>query len=94
MFPYTTLERCERAAHTMLVWVFTVAVACWSTSQPFPYGTSSKLIDQSSGWAQTTSHTTHWESEVTTPRVTSRTYMLLGEQGLEREGGGRLKTVT
>ena len=46
------------------------------------YGASSELIDRSSGRTETTStHNTHRESEATTPRVTSRTYLLLGEQG-------------
>ena len=61
----------------------TVAVACWSPSQPFPYRASSELIDRSSGRAETTSHTAHQDSEATTPLVTSRTYLLLSEQGLD-----------
>ena len=66
------------------VCVFTVAVACWSPSQPFPYEESSELIDRSSGRAETTSHTTHRDSEATPPQVTSRTYLLLlGEQGID-----------
>ena len=36
--------------------------------------------DRSSGRAETTSHTTHRDSEATTPRLASRTYLLLGEQ--------------
>ena len=63
--------------------VFTVAVACWSPSQPFPYGANSELIDRYPGRAETTSHATHRDSEATTPRGTSRTYLLLGEQGLD-----------
>ena len=63
---------------------FSVAVACWSPSQPLPYGSSSEFIDRSSGRAETTSHTANRDSEATTPRVTSRTYLLLlGEQGLD-----------
>ena len=61
-----------------------VCVACLSLSQPFPYGASSEVVDRSSGRAETTSHTTHRDSEATTPRLTSRTYLLLlGEQGLD-----------
>ena len=47
------------------------------------YGASSELINRSSGRAETTSHTTHWDSEATTPRVTSLTYLLQSEQGLD-----------
>ncbi|MPC99777.1 DNA replication licensing factor MCM2 [Portunus trituberculatus] len=43
------------------------------------YGASSELIDRSSGRTETTTHSTHRESQTTTPRVTSRTYLLLGE---------------
>ncbi|MPC90988.1 hypothetical protein E2C01_085996 [Portunus trituberculatus] len=46
------------------------------------YGTSSELIDRSSGRTETTPHSTHRENEAATPRVTSRTYLLLGEHGL------------
>ena len=66
------------------VCIYTVAVACWSPSQPFPYRASSELTDRSSGRAETTSHTTHRESEAIIPRVTSRTYLLIGEQGPDR----------
>ena len=63
--------------------LFTVTVVCWSPSQPLPYGTNSELIDRSSGRPETTSHSTHRESKATTPRVTSCTYLLLGDQGLD-----------
>ncbi|MPC24318.1 Eukaryotic peptide chain release factor subunit 1 [Portunus trituberculatus] len=43
------------------------------------YGVSSELIDQSSDRTETTTHSTHWESEATTPRVTSHTYLLLAQ---------------
>ena len=38
---------------------------------------------RASGRAETTLYTTHRDSEATTPQVTSRTYLLLGEQELE-----------
>ena len=45
------------------------------------YGASTELIDRSWGRAETTSHTTHWECEATTLRITSRTYLLLVNRG-------------
>ncbi|MPC32871.1 hypothetical protein E2C01_026202 [Portunus trituberculatus] len=48
----------------------------------FYYGASAELIDRSSGRAETTTRSTNRESEATTPRVTSHTYLLLGEQWL------------
>ena len=39
--------------------------------------------DRSSGRAETTSYTVHRDSEATTPRVTSHTYLILGEQALD-----------
>ena len=51
------------------------------TQPAFPYGASSEFIDRSSGRAETTSHTTHRDSEATTPRVTSRTNLLLVNRG-------------
>ena len=47
------------------------------TQPAFPYRASSELVVRSSGRAETTSHTTHQDSETTTPRVTSLTYFLL-----------------
>ena len=52
------------------------------TQPAFPYEGSSEFIDRSLGRAETTSHTTHQDSEATTHRVTSYTYLLLGEQRL------------
>ncbi|MPC33333.1 hypothetical protein E2C01_026678 [Portunus trituberculatus] len=46
------------------------------------YGARSELIDLSSSRTESTTHSTYRESEATTPRVTSRTYLLLGVQGL------------
>ncbi|MPC78225.1 hypothetical protein E2C01_072708 [Portunus trituberculatus] len=43
---------------------------------------SSEFIDRSSGKIETTPYSTHRESEATTPRITSRTFLLLGEHGL------------
>ena len=57
---------------------------CLLVTQPaYPDGGSSELMDRSLGRAETTSHTTYRDSKATAPRVTSCTYLLLGEQGLD-----------